>query len=310
MIKQSIMNKNIFTLIVLLSGSSLAFSQSTEPADSLITVAGDTLWNVNGTFGLKFNQVTLTNWAKGGQNSLAGNATFDIEAKYAKDKIKWENRLHLGYGQSKQGEGSFNKTDDQIVLNSSMGYELKGPWHLTISANFRTQFSQGFKLPNDSVVISTFMAPAYLVTGLALEYKSNNNFVFLTNPIANKTVFVLDDKLSAKGAYGVDTLAKVRSEFGAYISFSYKKEIIKNVTFTTNYAMFADYKDLAVWDINWDVIFNFKINSYLAAKLSTNLIYDQDVKIPVDNTGDGIKESFGARVQFRQALGIGFTVKF
>lgn len=58
------------------------------------------------------------------------------------------------------------------------------------------------------------------------------------------------------------------------------------------------------------MILDFKINNFLAANLTTNHIYDQDVKTPVDRTGDGVKESFGPRIQFRQALGIGFTAKF
>jgi hypothetical protein len=74
--------------------------------------------------------------------------------------------------------------------------------------------------------------------------------------------------------------------------------------------MFGNYENLASWDINWDLIIDFKINEFLAANITTNLIYDEDIAIPVDNTGDGIKESFGPRVQFRQALGIGIAAKF
>ena len=74
--------------------------------------------------------------------------------------------------------------------------------------------------------------------------------------------------------------------------------------------MFANYENLAVWDVNWDLVIDFKINSFLAANITTILIYDQDIKIPVDRTGDGVNESFGPRVQFRQALGIGLTANF
>jgi len=274
------------------------------------TVPKDTLWKTSGAFGFKFNQVALTNWAAGGQNSLAWNATVDFTANYAKDKWKWDNIVHLGYGMSKQGEDPLNKTDDQILLNTNLGYELKEAWYATLSANFRTQFVNGYDLPNDSVVISTFMAPGYLVAGLGIEYKPNDNFVFSISPVSNKTTFVMDDLLSAQGAYGVDSATNVRAEFGAFLSLFYKKEIVKNVTFTTLYTMFGNYEDLAVWDVNWDLILDFKINSFLEANLTTNLIYDQDIAIPVDNTGDGIKESVGPRVQFRQALGIGLTAKF
>jgi len=299
------MNKII--IIMLLLSSTLVVAQDALPQE---TAPQDTIWRVDGAFGLLFNQVALTNWSAGGENSLAWSTTFDLNANYSKGSWKWDNLVHLGYGLSKQGEDPFNKTDDQILLNTSVGYELSGPWYANFSANFRTQFTEGFNSPDDSVRSSTFMAPGYLVTGLGIEYKPNDDFVFIVAPLSNKTVFVLDDELSKQGAYGVDSLAKTKREFGAFISFFYKKEVVKNVTLSTLYTMFGDYNNLSSWDINWDLIIDFKINSFLEANLTTNLIYDEDIAIPVDRTGDGVKEGFGPRVQFRQALGIGLTAKF
>ena len=285
---------------MLISTISIAgMAQTAQPAD--------TLWRIKGDFGLKFNQVSLSNWAAGGQNSIAFGTTFGLDANYAKDKLKWDNLVRLGYGLSKQGEDPLNKTDDLILLNTNLGYELKGPWYATLNANFRTQFSDGYNLPNDSVKVSTFMAPGYLVAGIGIEYKPNKFFTVMVNPISNKSTFVMDDFLSAQGAYGVDTLSNVRAEFGAFISVAFKKEIVKNVTLGTLYTMFANYDNLTVWDVNWDLVLDFKINSFLAANLTTNLIYDQDIKIPLD---DGVPDSFGPRVQFRQALGIGLTANF
>lgn len=285
---------------MLISTISIAgIAQTDQPAD--------TLWRIKGDFGLKFNQVSLSNWAAGGQNSIAFGTTFGLDANYAKDKLKWDNLVRLGYGLSQQGKEALNKTDDIILINTNLGYVLKGPWFATFNANFRTQFSDGYNLPNDSVKVSTFMAPGYLVAGIGIEYKPNKFFTVMVNPISNKSTFVMDDFLSAQGAYGVDTLSNVRAEFGAFISVAFKKEIVKNVTLGTLYTMFANYDNLTVWDVNWDLVLDFKINSFLAANLTTNLIYDQDIKIPLD---DGVPDSFGPRVQFRQALGIGLTANF
>jgi Protein of unknown function (DUF3078) len=294
--------KRILPVLIVLFSSTLALAQNTQPQD--------TVWRVNGGVGFLFNQVALSNWAAGGQNSLAWSTTFDLKADYSKGQWKWDNLVHLGYGISKQGQDPLNKTDDQILLNSNIGYKMKKSWYFTLSTNFRTQFTKGFDLPNDSVRISTFMAPGYLVAGLGIEFKPHDDFVVMINPVSNKTTFVYDDFLSARGAYGVDTAANVRAEFGAFISLYYKKEIVKNVTLTTLYTMFGNYETLASWDINWDLIIDFKINEFLSANLTTNLIYDEDINIPVDRTGDGIKESSGPRVQFRQALGIGLVAKF
>ena len=154
------------------------------------------------------------------------------------------------------------------------------------------------------------MAPGYLVAGLGIEYKPSDGLAIIVTPVTSKSVFVLDDFLSQQGAFGVDSSATSKTEFGAFISFGYKKEILKNVTLGTLFTMFGNYENLASWDINWDLVIDFKINEFLAANITTNLIYDEDIKIPVDNTGDGINDSFGPRVQFRQALGIGIAAKF
>ncbi len=294
--------KKIFLSVLIMTGSIAAWSQTTTPPD--------TLWRISGDFGFKFSQVSLTNWAAGGQNSYAFNATYLMNADYAKNKWSWNNLIVLGYGLLKQGEQPLNKTDDQILLNTKLGYDLGKAWYAELNANFRTQFTDGFDLPNDSVRISTFMAPAYLVAGLGFEYKPNDHFNAMINPVSNKTTFVMADDLAAIGAYGVDSASNVRAEFGAYLTLSYKKEVAKNVSLATLFTMFGNYENLAVWDVNWDMILDFKINNWLSANLTTNLIYDQDINIPVDRTGDGIKESFGPRVQFRESFGLGLTAKF
>ena len=205
------MNKRVFNLLALIFfTTTIAFGQNTQPKD--------TLWKVGGAIGFKFNQVALTNWAAGGQNSLAWNATFDLKADYKKGNWKWDNMIHLGYGLSKQGDDPLNKTDDQILLTSNLGYNLKGAWFASFDLNFRTQFTDGYNLPNDSVVVSTFMSPGYLVAGFGIGYKPNDDFVLMINPLSNKTVFVLDDVLSAQGAYGVDPNSNAKATFGAFLS--------------------------------------------------------------------------------------------
>ncbi|WP_423129656.1 hypothetical protein [Gaoshiqia sp. Z1-71] len=53
-----------------------------------------------------------------------------------------------------------------------------------------------------------------------------------------------------------------------------------------------------------------KINSFLSANLITNLIYDNDIKIPIDKDHDGLTDEIGPRIQFKELFGIGLNVKF
>ena len=57
-------------------------------------------------------------------------------------------------------------------------------------------------------------------------------------------------------------------------------------------------------DIFWDVLLNMKINDWFSTNLSTNLIYDNEVKI-VQKDGKA-----GPRVQFKEILGVGLQITF
>lgn len=298
------MKKFIFVALIGLLFSVTSNAQDVAPADT-------SYWNHEGKFELLFNQVSLTNWAAGGSNSLAGGAVFQLKFGYLKERWEWRNNMLLGLGFSKQGEDQTNKTDDRIVFNTNISYDLSKSWYVAANVNFRTQFVEGFKLPNDSVRISTFMAPAYLVAGVGIKFEPNEFFTMELDPISNKTLFVLDDVLAAQGAYGVDSMSNVRPEFGGFFQARFKKELVKNITLDTYLTLFSNYlvRPEKI-DVNWDLIIDFKVNEWFTANLTTNLIFDDDVRFGIDTTGDGVNDSSEARVQFRQALGIGFKASF
>jgi len=63
-------------------------------------------------------------------------------------------------------------------------------------------------------------------------------------------------------------------------------------------------------DVNWELLISMKVNKYISATITTQLIYDDDINIAVDNNNDDIIDEFGPRVQFREVLGIGLSYKF
>src|SRR4030043_1295504 len=67
-------------------------------------------WKLGGLGSISFSQVSLTNWAAGGENSFSGNFLANGLANYNKGKSSWEKMLILGYGLMKQGETGVRKT--------------------------------------------------------------------------------------------------------------------------------------------------------------------------------------------------------
>lgn len=268
-------------------------------------------WLVQGTGNLAFSQAAFSNWASGGQNSLGLNAFVNLKANYRKMKHVWSNTIDLGYGfqfQGKSGNTLFTKTNDKIELTSAYGYEIhkNKKWYLTVLVNFRTQFTDGFNYPNDSVPISKFMSPGYVVAGIGVSYTPAPWFYLYMSPSSGRFTFVIDDTLSAHGSFGVDAGKKLRVELGPYIRADLNKDLSKTINLATTLELFTDYfNGFGNIDVNWNLLLTMKVNKWLAASINTQLIYDNDVMIQTDPT-----EPAGPRTQFKELLGIGLTYKF
>ena len=57
-------------------------------------------WTKEGFAGLKLTQVSLTNWAAGGDNAVGFNLQFNYFANYKKAKHLWNNRLDLFFSEA------------------------------------------------------------------------------------------------------------------------------------------------------------------------------------------------------------------
>ena len=254
------------------------------------------LWKKEGVGSLNFNQVNFSNWAAGGQNSIATSAFVNLMANYKKEKTTWDNTLDLAYGMTKIGNDPLRKSDDKIDLNSKYGHLAINKWYYSALINFKSQFTDGYNYPKDSVIVSRFLAPAYILLSIGMDYKPNDDFSFYFSPATGKITIVNDQKLADAGAYGVDTSKTHREEFGAYITMAYKKEIMQNVTLATKLDLFSNYShNPQNVDVNWDLMIALKVNKYISANIATTLIYDDDTK---------------KRTQFKEILGIGLSYRF
>ena len=298
------MKKYYVTISILLLTVSL-YSQD--------TINADTLWKFNGVTSLNVSQLSLTNWAAGGENSLSGNALVQLSADYDDGTLNWDNDLSLGFGLIRQGDDPTRKSDDKIDLSSKFGYRASKNWFYSGLFSFRTQFATGYDNPGeeDRIKISNWMAPGYLNISAGMDFKPNDEFSMLLAPVAGKMTLVLDDDLSAAGTFGLDPGQTIRGEFGAYIKLAYKKEILKNVLLDTKVDFFSNYLENPQYvDVNWDLLLTFKVNDFISASLMTQLIYDHDIEFGFDTTGDGVHDSFESRVQFKELFGLGLSYSF
>lgn len=320
------MNKKFISLALILSfyiGSVAA--QVTEGEKNLRTQTADTAqgWKKGGIFNVNLAQTSLTNWAAGGQPSVAVNGIFSVFANLKKGKSNWDNSLDLGYGllsQGEKGNRETKKTDDKIDFLSKYGRRAYKDLYYAALVNFKTQMAPGWNYSADpKAKISDFFAPAYLLAALGLDYKPNANFSAFIAPLTAKFTFVTDEVLSDAGAFGVKPGEKSKSEMGGYIRAIYtrndfKGEFMKNISFTTKLDLFSNYAENPQnVDVNWETLIGMKVNKYIGVSLNTVLIYDDNIKVPFDRNDNGTVEageSVGSKVQFKEIFGVGFSYKF
>ncbi|MDI1355129.1 MAG: DUF3078 domain-containing protein [bacterium] len=320
-------NQLLLTTAILITCTG-AFAQVTDAEKNLRAIEVDTVngWKKGGLITFNISQASFSDWAGGGQNSINFSGTFNAFANYIHNKSRWDNMLNVGYGMLRQGtQNGFIKTDDKLEFNTKYGRAAGHGWYYAALANFKSQMAAGYNYPNDSVIISKFMAPGYLILALGMDYKPNEHFSAFISPITSKNTFVQDQRLADAGAFGVqaatyDTSGVLikhglqrRTEFGGYVRIMFRQTFFedKSVTLLTKLDLFSNYAhNPQNIDVNWETLISLKVNKLITASLGVTIVYDDDIKLPVDRNGDGVKESTGPRTQLKEILAIGIAYKF
>ncbi|HYH56132.1 MAG TPA: DUF3078 domain-containing protein [Anseongella sp.] len=268
-------------------------------------------WKVSGVHNLLFNQASFSNWSAGGQNSLALNALFDYNFNYKKGQWSWDTKLKAGYGISNIDDFGWRKSEDIININSFVGRQANQYWLYSFFLDFQSQFAPGYNYASDGARthISGPFAPAFIQFGPGMAYKRSDNFYFNISPAASKLIIVNDDALSARGAFGVDTGETMAYQFGATAMAYLKFDLVKNVTLENKLLLFSNYlEDARNVDIDNQLNLNMKINDYLTTYFGLQLIYDDNILLPLSDAPDNTE--FGPQLQLKQLFGAGFTYKF
>lgn len=272
-------------------------------------------WKISGLYSASLTQTSLTNWAAGGTNNVNINGLIKQLAVYSKSKWVWNNLLEANFGYNFQK--TYNvKTDDRLEFTTRLDRELwSESWRLSLFANMKTQFAEGYSNPEDTVRISNFMAPAYLTYGMGLTNKGKH-FSTYFSPVQVKNTIVLDDSLFYRNQFfntsspNVQTLnvGGMRWELGAYLDIFYKQAVNERFEVASRLNLFSNYLDRPQnIDVNWEALLLMKVASVLTVSLQLHLIYDNDVLVQNPNA-EGTFQSPGA--QFKQILGVGLAYSF
>lgn len=265
-------------------------------------------WTMAGSAGLTGSQMTLTNWAAGGDPSVAADIQFNYSIDYKKDASLWQNRLELAYGINRTESNGVRKTNDKIYFSSSYGQKVYESLYVSALFKFNTQFANGYDyaVPNAEgdgyKQTSGFMAPAYFSGGLGLEWNPKAWISVNASPATWKATVVNVAELQP--IYGLDG-RPTRHEFGGNIKVEMKGTIIGDLSAYTRLNLFSNFLDNPQnVDVDWTMRFDLKINKWLSANANFHMIYDDDINIPQPNG------SAYPCLQIQEVAGIGLLVTF
>lgn len=266
---------------VLTSNSPLELEQQAE-----VEVHKPKFWTVAGNGSLQFSQHYLSdNWYKGGVSSVSMIGTVQVSANYNdKEKVQWENLLDAKLGLASTPSDQVHKyltNTDQLRIFSKLGIQAAKNWYYTISAEFKTQFINGYK-SNDPTLISTFMAPADLTVALGMDYKRKTDkyaFSLLLAPL-NWTMRYIGSSEIDETTYGLDEGKSVKHNFGSQIQPSITWNITKNITFESRLDYLTSYQWIRV---EWENTLNLAVNRFLSTKVYVHARYD-DSTVPLNGS--------------------------
>jgi len=289
--------KRVTVFFFLIAASLHVFAQNTD------TTKKQSPWTHKGLTGFNLSQTALSDWAAGGENTIAANVYFNGQLNYKKGHLAWDNQLNTEFGMFYTATNKWQKNVDKLQYTSKLG--ITSPYkklYYSFLANLLTQYAKGYKNPTDENYISTWMAPGYLNLALGVDYKPSSVFTIFYSPLTGRMTFVLDDSLSRAGAFGVDPGRRTKSQLGMYFKAGLDWKITNNIKIISTLDMFSGYEKFGIVVVNWDLLMSMKINKYLSTTLNLALKYDDAVK-----TKDADGSPRGPKVQFREMLGIGFA---
>ncbi len=267
----------------------------------------ETPWVHSGITGINFSQTSFTNWSEGGDNSVASNAYLNGSLNYKQDKTSWTNDLSINYGQNNTKMTGWRKNIDNLNFASKFGQQMTEKVYYAALLDFKTQMTDGYQYDDagNRTLISKFLTPAYLNVSVGLDYKPNDNLAFYFSPVAGKLTITADTLFSTR--YGVDPGKMLRTQLGATFkaSCNYDKLMNGKMTLKSALDLFTAYDDsFGNIDVNWDMLVGLNLSKFVTLTFQSTLKYDDDIKY-IDE--DGIH---GARVQFKEILGLGLSYKF
>lgn len=276
--------KKALTLCLLL----MLVSSSLAQVDTSKLVIG---WNTGLVGSLTFTQVAYSDWATGGDDAIAYNASIIGKSVNEQEMTSWTNNYKFAFGQASLAGKGLRKTDDVIDLESIIYYKLNTYVNPYAGATFKTQFADGFEYTDSTkTVISSFIDPLYARQAIGVG--------FIPIPeIKTRIGLALRETFTSKYSRWADDpvteeIETTRIQGGMEWVSEASVKLDDDLLFTSKLETFAPFDAFDKWVVYNDNILSAKITKLISVLLNVTIKYEEFVV---------------SRTQIREGLAIGIS---
>ena len=282
-------------------------------------------WKYHTETSFILNQASLSNWVRGGENSVSTALDVTGYANYNNKALKLSsnNFARLKFGYLKSGKNDIRKNLDLLETNSKLNHKAFGKFDFSAILLFKTQLARGYNYTQNtnthdtSILVSKFMNPAILTIGFGLDYKPNKNTSLNFSPFSYKGTFVTDTAHIDQTLYGIPKNRKSLNEPGVSFMITNVFKPIETVTIVNRLQLFTNYiHNPQNIDVDWEMIATATLNWFTDVRFNTHLIFDDDTKTDeLYKNGQPVLRPDGtrkrtARIQFIEMLGFSLFFRF
>lgn len=282
-------------------------------------------WKYHTETSFILNQASLSNWVRGGENSVSTALDVTGYANYNNKALKLSsnNFARLKFGYLKSGKNDIRKNLDLLETNSKLNHKAFGKFDFSAILLFKTQLARGYNYTQNtnthdtSILVSKFMNPAILTIGFGLDYKPNKNTSLNFSPFSYKGTFVTDTAHIDQTLYGIPKNRKSLNEPGVSFMITHIFKPVETVTIVNRLQLFTNYiHNPQNIDVDWEMIATATLNWFTDVRFNTHLIFDDDTKTDeLYKNGQPVLRPDGtrkrtARIQFKEMLGFSLFFRF
>jgi len=282
-------------------------------------------WKYHTETSFILNQASLSNWVRGGENSVSTALDVTGYANYNNKALKLSsnNFARLKFGYLKSGKNDIRKNLDLLETNSKLNHKAFGKFDFSAILLFKTQLARGYNYTQNtnthdtSILVSKFMNPAILTIGFGLDYKPNKNTSLNFSPFSYKGTFVTDTAHIDQTLYGIPKNRKSLNEPGVSFMITHIFKPVETVTIVNRLQLFTNYiHNPQNIDVDWEMIATATLNWFTDVRFNTHLIFDDDTKTDeLYKNGQPVLRPDGtrkrtARIQFKEMLGFSVFFRF